>query len=168
MSDKVWARKIAKATAAPEFQEWLGQMDAELEAFFQEDVPDGFPHSDPYNIEALTVVAEHLLEQFPTWKSYWENPDIAQYRDRLLRYYGTAWIELFEGTWINVPAAEARTRKWQMGAAVRLPFFPLYTFPHDDVNTVLFERDPTVFSDIYKYKTKRYTKWVTEGRAPGN
>ena len=164
MSGKTFLRKIDKATAKPEFQEWLSQMDAELEAFFHEDAPDGFPHSDPYSVQAATSVHEHLVDQFPTWESYWNNADLTQYRDRLLRYFGTAWIQLLEGTWRNVPAVDERTDGWEMGPAVHFPFFPLFTFPHDDIKTVLFERDPTVFSYIYKYKVEDYEKWVAAGR----
>ncbi|GLB64677.1 hypothetical protein NCCP2495_25570 [Dietzia sp. NCCP-2495] len=164
MSGKTFLRKIDKATAKPEFQEWLGQMDAELEAFFQEDAPDGFPHSDPYSVQAATLVHEHLVDQFPTWESYWDNADLAQYRDRLLRYFGTAWIQLLEGTWRNVPAVEERTRPWEMGPAIGFPFFSLFTFPHDDIRLVLNRKDPSSFARIYKNKLGKYEKWVADGR----
>ncbi|GLB64678.1 hypothetical protein NCCP2495_25580 [Dietzia sp. NCCP-2495] len=82
-------------------------MDTELDSFFRADVPEKFSHSAPYSIEAFTIVTDHLLDQFPTWKSYWENPDIAQSRDRLLRYYGTIEVAHFEGTWIKVALPES-------------------------------------------------------------
>ena len=146
MSGKAWRRKVAKKSEKPEFLEWLSHMDTELDTFFRDDVPTGFPHDDPYGPQALQIISDDLLERFPDWNSLYPNPEHAQYLDRLVRYFGQAWVEAFEGTWINLPAADEYTDPWEMGPAVRLPFFPLYHIPPEKIKRLLNLRREHIFS----------------------
>lgn len=164
MVNKVWMRKVAKATAKPEFQEWLAQMDTELESFFKEDAPDNFPLESPFSPEAFGAVSQQIVDKFPDFESFWDDPDFEQYRERLLRYYGTVWVKRFEGDWINVPAADEDTDQWNMGPAVRLPFFALYFLPHNRIRAMLHRAHPDIFSTVYKNMVEDLEKWVSNGR----
>lgn len=166
MSFKSARQRIDKASKDPQFLEWMSHMDTELAAYLREDTPAGFPHDDPYGPEALRVVSHDLADRFPTWNALYDDPDLAGYRDRLLRYFGQAWVEAFEGEWINLPAADDLTDPWEMGPSVRLPFFELYHCPMDKVKQLLNLRELDLFTFVHANMTKKHQRWIEAGRPP--
>lgn len=164
MSAHAARKRVEKASQDPGYRQWLTRMEAELAAFLQQDVPAGFPAERPYFPDALTRVAQDLVDRFPDWEALAEDPAETVHVDRLLRYYGQAWVEAFEGEWINVPAAEDRTPSWEKGPGVRLPFFELYHQPLQMTRNVLNRRDPDLPAWVHGQMTELHRQWIADGR----
>ncbi|RCK70245.1 hypothetical protein DT076_06150 [Desertihabitans brevis] len=153
-------RHYAELEADPVWQEWLAGMEAGLDRFFAEVVPD-MP-ADRFGLEGVRHAEAAALRIFPDMDAAnpRTSPQDAGTIDAFHRYLGEVFVRNFEGRWRYADVSDTYGRL----PVVELPYdlepVTLLTL----LTSVVGRRTGEELSTTFGYQQETYGQWVEAGR----
>lgn len=103
---KAELRQQERDQQAPEYLQWLGRRDADLERFLTEDVPEIGALDNPWSAAGLQLAGEAARSIFGESAAL-SQPEHLPAVDRFTRYIGEVYVRCFEGEWQNAASLDS-------------------------------------------------------------
>ena len=156
-------KAFREAQADEKFQGWLKMQDAVMGIEFPiYDLPE--VRDAMFTKESLTIVVAKLIELYPNERAAYATGEDIHRTMRFVFYIGETFRRAFEGTWVAVPAENAKQDVSASKPAVDLPFREPFIYPTLLMRFALNRRTGQEITPAYGYMELAYTKWQDAGR----